>query len=328
MEIIESIEELASASAARGPAALTIGVFDGLHTGHQALIRRTVEQARARSCAALVITFAAHPLSVLAPPYCPRQLIYPARKEQLLRAMGVDVMARLPFTADFSQLTPLDFAGRILADACAAKVVVCGYDFSFGKSGEGNCEMLARLGESFRFDVDEMDPVTDSEGVFVKSTMVRDLLYSGEVLRANTLLALPFELQGRVAKGYGRGNKIGFPTANLQVTTDHVIPARGVYLAFAMTHQPSGIHGAMVNIGYNPTFGRDRLSIEAHLLDFEGELGSRTVSLFFLRRMRDERKFESVEALTKQLNADRESSRRMLAADDMTALSARLKSLL
>jgi len=328
VKIFESIGELGATRARRGPTALTIGVFDGLHTGHQALIKRTVEQARARSCAALVITFAAHPLSVLAPPYCPRKLVYPERKVQLLHSMGVDVMARLPFTAEFSQLTPVDFVERILVEACDAKVVVCGYDFSFGRSGEGNREMLATLGERFGFDVDEVEAVTDDEGVFVKSTMVRDLIYSGDISRANSLLALPFELQGNVVRGYGRGNKIGFPTANLEVATDHVIPAHGVYLAFAMTHKDKGIHGAMVNIGYNPTFGRDRLSIEAHLLDYEGDLVARKVSLFFLRRMRDERRFESIEALTRQLHTDRENSLKLLEGDDMNAIRERLKSLL
>jgi riboflavin kinase / FMN adenylyltransferase len=324
VRVLDSIEDLSAALGPEAASAATIGVFDGLHLGHQALIRKTVEIARARRLLSLVITFAAHPLSVLAPPYCPKKLIYPERKVQFLADLGIDVVARIPFTVEFSQLSPADFVEQLLVRTCGVREVVCGYDFSFGRSGAGNMDLLRELGERDGFDVRILDAVTD-HGVFVKSTMVRDMLFSGQVNHAARLLLHPYELQGEVATGFGRGREIGFPTANLAVDGDHVIPARGVYLCAAVIHGEPEVHGSMVNIGYNPTFGHDRLSIEAHLFDTDRDLVGERLSLFFLRRLRDERKFESAQALADQLHHDRDESHRLLGSPETAALMERVR---
>lgn len=323
METTRTLEELTAATERIAPAGtvVTVGVFDGLHLGHQALVRRTVHEAAARGLAALVVTFAEHPLAVLAPPYCPKRLLYADRKRQLLAGMGVGLLAELTFTHDFAALPPEEFAGRVLVDACRARVVVCGYDFAFGRDGAGKVELLRELGAAAGFETVVLDAVTRHDLV-VKSTAVRDLIYAGHVETAARMLSRPFELRGTVVAGFGRGRQIGFPTANLAVELSQVIPARGVYFCLAAVPGRAGSFGAMINIGTNPTFGLGRLSIEAHLLDFEGDLVGATVSLFFVHRLRDERKFESVEALVDQLRRDKDHARRLLDAPETRALAA------
>lgn len=316
MKVAAEFGQVAGALGTGGETALTIGVFDGLHLGHQALVREVVRAAKQRSLASLVVTFRDHPLSVLAPPYSPKKLIYPERKEQILRTLGVDILAQIEFTESFSQQTPEDFVHNIVVDACRSRVVVCGYDFSFGRSGSGDTTLLQRLGEKLGFEVTIMEAVTE-HAANVKSTTIRDTLYAGRVAEAARLLSRPYELRGTVVSGLGRGRQLGFPTANLDVSPAYVLPGRGVYLCAAHVEGEIGVHGAMVNIGYNPTFGADRLCIEAHLFEVDADLRGKTIWLYFLRRLRDERKFGSVEALCSQLQQDREESLRLLGSGRM-----------
>lgn len=317
MKVVSTLEELSQALGPSPGTVVTIGVFDGLHGGHQLLVRKSVELGRARGLASLVITFAEHPLRVLAPPYAPRKLMYPVRKHRMLSQLGVDLVWSVTFTAKFAGQSPGQFVTDVLCGRCGMRVLVCGYDFSFGRAGAGNVGLLRQLSRQLGFDLEVVEPVSE-HSVAVKSTQVRDLVFAGRVDEVAHLLAQPFELQGEVVTGFGRGKGIGFPTANLSVSADYCLPARGVYFCLANVMGTPEIVPAMVNIGYNPTFGADRLSVEAHLIGFSGDLVGQTVSLFFLKRLRDERKFPDVAALVEQLHTDKRLCL-ALAAEPQTA---------
>lgn len=301
----------------------TIGVFDGMHLGHQALISNAVSIAKERGLKSLVITFAEHPLATLAPPYCPKRLLYTDRKHKLLERMGVDYLAEIAFTPHFASWEPAAFIEQVLVRQCRVAAIVCGYDFTFGQAGSGNIATLQQHGALQGYDVTVVSAVAKQD-VFVKSTQIRDLLFSGNVEHAAELLSRPYELRGEVVTGFQRGRTIGFPTANLQVNTAHVVPGMGVYFCGACVHSPGADrHAAMVNIGHNPTFGVDKLSIEAHLLQFEGELVGRTLELHFLHRLREERKFSGIHALTEQLHRDKETSAQLMAGPAYLTWSTR-----
>lgn len=320
MELFESFESLAARLEGQPGTALTIGVFDGLHLGHQALIERTRTAARQAGLSSLVITFQEHPLCVLAPPYCPKRLLARERKHALLKTLGVDLVADVPFTEEFARTPPEEFITRILAGACHARHIVCGYDFSFGRAGAGNTTLLREQGGRLGISVEVVEAVSN-HSVHVKSTMIRDQLLSGDVAHASRLLTRPYELTGPVVPGFARGRTLGFPTANLDVPPSRIIPARGVYLCAArVLPGAKPLHGAMVNIGFSPTFGPGRLSVEAHLLHFDGELTGRTLQLHFLARLRDEQKFDGPAALAEQLHRDREHSIRLLESAEIRKL--------
>lgn len=287
------------------PSVITVGVFDGLHRGHQALIRRVIERAHAMQALAGVLTFSEHPLSVLAPPFAPKKLLYPDRKRQLLGQAGLDFLVCAAFTKEFARMLPEEFVRHILVKQARVAAVVCGEDFRFGAEGLGTVAFLQRYGRELGFEVDVVPPVVHA-GMFVRSTMIRDLLYTGDVVKAAALLTRPHELRGLVVRGQGRGRSLGFPTANLEVSPAYVVPARGVYLCSAFLPAHEQLLPALVNIGFNPTFGSERLSIEAHLLDFDGELVGNDLYLFFLAHLRDEKRFANAEELVAQIAKDRE----------------------
>ncbi len=313
MELFEDLETLSARLKPSAGTVVTIGAFDGLHQGHQALVARAVEGARAAGLLSLIMTFQNHPLCTLAPPYCPKRLLERRRKHALLAGMGVDVTADVAFTEEFAAIAAEDFVTKTLLQECRARRVVCGYDFTFGRAGAGDMELLREMGRRLGFEVDVLEPVAD-QAIAVKSTMIRDCLLSGDVERAARLLTRPYDLAGQVASRSGRGRTLGFPTANVQVDAARVIPARGVYFCAAQLEScPDAVRGAMVNIGHSPTFGEHQLAIEAHLLDFDGELVGSELRLHFLKRLRDERKFSGPEELIGQLERDRDESRRLLA---------------
>ncbi len=297
------------------PTVLTIGVFDGLHRGHQALIDRVIAVARQKDALAGVMTFPEHPLTVLAPPFAPKKLLYPDRKLQLLRKAGLDFAIYQNFTREFSRLSPEDFVKNILVERARVQTVVCGEDFCFGSQGKGKVATLCELARRHGFEVDVLPPVLHGT-MFVRSTLVRDLLYTGDVRMAAELLTRPHELRGIVVRGAGRGRQLGFPTANLEVNPSYAIPARGVYACLGFLPAREALHTTVVNIGFNPTFGSERLTIEAHLLDFEGDLLGADLYLFFIKRLRDEIRFPSAEALAEQIQADCRTGRAYCETSD------------
>ncbi len=299
-----------------GGAAVAVGVFDGVHRGHQAVLAGLRE--RAAELAGLpvtVLTFDRHPLEVVAPDRAPRLLTSPERKVELLGELGVDTVAVLTFDERARGLTPEEFAADVLVGGLGASLVAVGADFRFGKDRSGDVEELRDLGLGLGYYVEEVGLLGD--GAPVSSTRIRAAVASGEVEAAARDLGRPFELGGEVVEGDRRGVQIGFPTANLDVAPHLLIPGRGVYAAWADVGAET--HPAVVNVGVRPTFGGEREVVEAHLMDFDRDLYGARLELRFVTRLRDERRFEGVDELSAQIARDVEAGRAALAADQGAA---------
>jgi riboflavin kinase/FMN adenylyltransferase len=292
---------------------VTVGNFDGVHRGHQALVGAAVEGAKASGGVSVVLTFDPHPSRVLSPDRAPEALVTADQKEELLAGLGVDRLALLPFTIDLSSRTPPDFAAAVLQRALGARRVVVGTNFRFGRGRAGDVALLRRLGEDLGFDVVAVDPVFH-EGAPISSTRIREALARGAVEAARDLLGRPFFVDGEVVRGDGRGRTIGIPTANLALRNE-TLPRPGVYAATCRPLSSAGRRAAVVNLGRRPTFGGGETTLEAHLLDFSGDLYGAVLRVEFRNRLRDEKRFEGPEALVKQIREDVEAARRALAAD-------------
>jgi len=306
--------------------AVTIGVFDGVHMGHRALIGRLISEARNRSLTATVITFANHPQSVLNPPSPPLLTTVEERLE-LLAELGVDETVVLPFTIELSRLTAEQFCREILVGKLACKLLVVGDDFALGYRREGTVAKLKELGAQLGFEVIVVSPVT-SEGIRVSSSEIRQLLLQGDVERANELLGKPYRIVGDVVKGAGRGRKLGFPTINLKVEPEKLLPRFGVYagkvsvaqsdktnFALPTSHLAQHSFDAAAYIGQRPTFGETEPAVEAYLLDFNGVVPEGTkVTLELVAFIRPDQKFDSADALIEQMNRDVQAVREKLKA--------------
>jgi len=306
MELIR----LDTLAARGGPGAVvTVGNFDGVHRGHQALVGEAVAAARAAGSPAVVLTFEPHPARVLAPGQAPTSLMTLEQKAEVLAGLGVDRLAVLPFTREVAETDAEGFARRVLAQALASVRVVVGSDFRFGRGREGDVAALVALGPSLGFAVRAVEPVWH-DGAPISSSRVREELARGAVGPAGALLGRPFFVDGRVVRGDGRGRTIGFPTANLEVVNE-TLPSHGVYASRVRT--PDGtLRPAVVNLGRRPTFGGETLVLEAHLLDFEADLYGAGLRVAFVERLRDERKFPAREALVEQVRTDVAGTRRLL----------------
>jgi len=290
-------------------AVATIGNFDGVHLGHREIFRRVVAEARQRDGMAVVITFVPHPLKVLAPEKAPRLLNTYAEKERLIAASCIDVLVEIPFNRVLAAMTPEQFVDDILLARIGVRHLVVGYDYTFGRNRSGNVEFLIETGKRLGFTVEVIGPVQRGE-VTSSSTLIRRLLAAGDVVGVVGPLGRNFTLEGRVVHGVGRGRQIGIPTANL-LTEKEILPRPGVY-AVRVKHQGVLCDGVM-NIGFNPTFGLERISLEVHLLDFSGDLYGETLRVYFVERLRDERVFPSVEALKEAIHADIAQARKLLS---------------
>ena len=279
---------------------VTIGNFDGVHRGHAALV--TVA-ARARPGAGCVValTFDPHPARLLAPERAPATLTTLAQKEELLGALGVDRLAVLPFTEELSLESPEEFARQVLVGALEAKRVVVGENFRFGQGRSGDVEQLRTLGADLGFEVEAVEPVLH-EGRPISSSRVREALGRGAVEESWALLGHPFFVDGRVVEGARRGRTLGFPTANLE-TENEILPSHGVYATRCRVSTGEWVP-AVANLGRRPTFGGTRPSMEAHLIEFDGDLYGTRLRLEFQARLRDEQRFPGPEALVEQIRQD------------------------
>jgi riboflavin kinase/FMN adenylyltransferase len=299
MRIYRSLDET---PANFGPCALTIGNFDGVHYGHRRILRRVRELADARRWKASVLTFDPHPTRIVAPDRTPLLMTTPDRRAELMRREGIEQVLILPFTAELAQLAPEDFVRRILVDRLAARAVLVGDNFRFGHRHAGTVELLAGLGRQLGFET-EVVPAVTCRGRIVSSSAVRELLLAGNVSLAARLLLRPYALEGDVVSGRGVGSKQTVPTLNL-ATTAELIPARGVYITRTRDLDETHEWTSVTNIGYRPTFGAsEQLSVETFLLDPLDET-PRRIAVEFLRRIREERKFETPEALRSQILRD------------------------
>ncbi len=307
MRHVTSLEELNLAQ----PSALTIGAFDGVHRGHQALIGQMVAEAHSTGRAAVVLTFFPHPSVVLRGRRPSFYLSSPEEKAEYLSALGVDATVTHPFSLAVSEIRASAFVERLLTYAKLDELW-CGSDFALGHNREGTVEFLQAEGQRHGFRVRVLPPVL-IDGEPISSTRIRQTLRDGAVEQAARYLGRPFQLAGQVVEGAKRGRKLGIPTANLAINEERATPALGVYACRAGA---PGWHGqAVVNIGFRPTFdgGEARPTIEAHLLDFSGDLYGQTVALEFVARLRPEVKFPGVDALLAQIQRDILEARRLLA---------------
>lgn len=305
-------DELALASPERD-SWVTIGVFDGVHRGHQHLFSRLIAAAAASGSLAGVVTFRNHPASVLRPDFQPRYLSGVEERLMRIADAGVDFVAPVTFDEDLSKLSARDFIDR-LQRTLRMRGLIVGPDFGLGHRREADVNTLAALGKSLGFDVRVVDSLEDS-GIPVKSTAVREALVRGEVSLASKLLGRNFALTGVVVGGDKRGRTLGFPTANLNPTQGLAIPGDGIYATWARIGDKRVM--AATSIGVRPTFGVNDRVIEAFLLDFQGDLYDRSVSFEFVERLRDELKFDSVEELTAQMDADVAQTRETLKASEV-----------
>jgi len=296
--------------ALRAPA-VTIGNFDGVHRGHQALVAETVARAREAGGESVALTFDPHPARVLAPSRVPPWLTSPEQKAELLAELGIDVIAVLPFTPEVAALAPEAFARGVLAGTLGARHVVVGAEFRFGHRKAGDAALLRTLGETLGFAVRAVPPVVEG-GRPVSSSRVRKALAEGDAAHAASLLGRPYFVDGTVVEGERRGRAIGVPTANLE-TDGALLPARGVYAGRGRL--PGGqARLAVVNVGERPTFGGRTVTVEAHILDYSGDLYGRRLRLSFAARLRDERRFAGAEALVEQIRRDVERARALVSA--------------
>jgi riboflavin kinase/FMN adenylyltransferase len=293
-----------------GRSVVTIGVFDGVHKGHQQIIGHAVKRAGELGVRSVVVTFDPHPSEVVRPGSHPAMLTEAARKAELIEALGVDVLCVIPFTADFSHKSAEAFVHDMLVEQLHASLIVVGENFRFGHKAAGDVELLQRLGRTFGFSV-EGAPLVSDEGTVFSSTYIRACVAAGDVAAAARALGRSHRLDGVVVRGDQRGRELGFPTANLLTTAYAAIPADGVYAAW-MVRDRDEPRMAAVSIGTNPTFSGPDRRVEAYVLDFAGDLYGERVSLDFVAHLREQRTYAGVGPLVEQIHADVEQTRSML----------------
>ncbi len=283
------------------PSVVTIGSFDGVHRGHQYLVNHLVEHAHQTGHLPVVFTFYPHPRTVLGDVGPGFYLTLPDDKAHLFTQMGVELVITQPFTEEFRRIRAAYFVDQLLTHL-SMRALWVGADFALGYQREGDVEFLRRQGEEKGFSLKVVD-LMDAGDERVSSTRIRQALAAGHVAEASRLLGRKYSIFGEVVPGDGRGRIIGFPTANLSISPELCLPSQGVYAAWAEIADSR--HAAVVNIGTRPTFdGDQKQTVEAHLLDYSGSLYGTTIYLHFIARLRDERKFASVDALATQIRAD------------------------
>ena len=287
---------------------ITIGSYDGLHRGHRRVLERVVAGAGRGQGSTALVTFDPHPRCVLAPDTCPPTLTTVDEKAELIGQLGVDRLIVLPFTRKLSQLSATEFLDR-LVDRVPLRGLVVGHDFALGHDRQGNQEFLEGYGRGHGFAVEAIEPFA-LEGQVVSSSVIRRLLLEGNVAHAARLLGRHYSISSYVEHGTGTGSRIGYPTANFAVTPNKLVPRTGVYAVW-VDIDGRQYQGAM-NVGYRPTFGENRLTVEAFILDFAGDIYHQDVRARFVQRIRDEKKFESVDALVAQISHDVERARSIL----------------
>lgn len=296
-----------------GRSVVTIGVFDGVHRGHQQIIGQAVKRAGELGVQSVVVTFDPHPSEVVRPGSHPAVLTEPARKAELIEELGVDALCVQPFTMEFSRLSAEAFVHDFLVQHLHAALVVVGENFRFGHKAAGDVETLRRLGRTFGFGVEGAPLVTVDETVF-SSTYIRACVDAGDVAAAARALGRPHRLEGVVVRGDQRGRELGFPTANLLTSTHAAVPADGVYAAWLVRGHGQPPRGAAVSIGTNPTFSGQERRVEAFVLDFSGDLYGERLALDFVERLREQRVYTGVEPLIAQINEDVARTRQTLGA--------------
>ena len=299
MQIVRGLEALPLPDA---PSVVTVGFFDGVHLGHQAVLARTVARARERGVASVAITFDRHPREILTPGNEPRLLTTVERKASLIEASGIDVLVVLAFTSAFSRIPAQDFVRDVLVGGVHAAHAVMGQNFTFGFKAAGTIDTLPGMGASYGLTAEGV-PLVQTAGRTVSSSSVREALSAGNLEWPDLALGRRFVLDGEVVSGHGRGKGLGYPTANLRTWPRLLLPGQGIYAGVA--EHDGRRHRAAIDVGTNPTFGVEPLHVEAFLLDFEGdEMKGEPLAVEFWARLRDEVRYESVDDLVAAIDRD------------------------
>jgi len=322
---LQVIESLDSISKFGQESVLTFGTFDGVHIGHRAIIKEIVQQAQELglvkeqgSCRgstsllpSVVLSFDPHPMYFLSPEECPPILTTKAKKAELLKEMGVDMVIFAKLEEQISEMSDIDFVEQILVQKLRVKSVVVGYDCTFGRNRTGDSNLLEKLGRQYNFAVKVIAPQKFC-GVVVSSTRIRNAIAQNELKLAEQLLGRRYSIYGEVIKGKGIGREIGFPTANIDAG-NQMLPPSGIYAIRAKLNEK--MFGGVLNMGVRPTFGDNQFQIEAYLFDFDGSIYGYTIEIFFIEKIRDEIAFSCVEELISQIKRDVEKARKILEID-------------
>ena len=308
MSVLEELARLHTTN----PTVITVGMFDGVHKGHQYLIGCLKEAAARQGFASGVITFTNHPRSVMRPDVRVPLLTTPEDRLRLISEQGVDLVVPLSFTPDLSYLRAREFV-ELLRETLNMRGLVVGPDFAFGYQREGTAEVLRVLGKEMDFTVEVVEPVTFEDRI-VSSTAVRGCVQAGDMEDAAWMLTRPFILAGFVVEGDQRGRQIGFPTANVDLEPGIILPADGIYATW--TQADGKTYPSATNIGFRPTFGSSGRQVETHIFGYSGDLYNARIRVAFARKLRDEMKFNGVDALVKQLHEDVAQAKVVLAEDD------------
>ncbi|MGB0895867.1 MAG: bifunctional riboflavin kinase/FAD synthetase [Flavobacteriaceae bacterium] len=302
MKTFHSVENFSSQT----QTVLTIGTFDGVHIGHKKILQRLLSTAKQHNLESLVLTFFPHPRMVLQKDTEIKLIHTIDERKNILAQLGLDNLIIQPFSKEFSRLSATEFVRDVLVDKLNVKHIIVGYDHRFGRNRTANIDALKEFGDIYDFTVEEIS-AQDINDVAVSSTKIRKALTEGHIQTANRYLDDTFQLNGIVTKGKGIGRTIHFPTANVSVTEDYkMIPKNGVYIATATIGNET--YQGMMNIGYNPTVNGTSQSIEIHLFNFDNDIYNKNITINVLKRLRDESKFDSVNALKLQLKKDKEEA--------------------
>ena len=293
------------------PTVITIGTFDGVHLGHQKIIKRVVETAHKNGLLATVFTFFPHPRMIVQHDQQLKLIHTLAEKKQFLQSLGVDLLIVQPFNEAFANLSAEAFVSELLVKHLRAQKIIIGYDHHFGKNRTANINNMRLFGEQYGFSVEEI-PVQEVDEVSVSSTKIRQALNEGKVEVAEHSLGVPYSFTGKVVHGLKLGRTIGFPTANLQVEASYkLIPKDGVYVVYSLI-EGRKVYG-MMSIGKNPTIQGKGASIEVYFFDFNQDLYGQDLTIYFVKYLREERKFSSVSLLKKQIQDDETAARKAIA---------------
>ena len=289
---------------------VTFGVFDGIHLGHQAVINTLLKRAAHDNLMSVLVGFYPHPLAFLAPERCPSILTPLSKRIEILQQFGIDEIVMLSFDAQIASMSPESFVECVLLEKCRARHVVVGYACQFGKDRAGNAERLVELSQEYPFDVSIVPP-TAVEGAPVHSTRIREALAQGDLARSSQLLGRSYALVGNVVHGDGRGKEIGFPTANIEIQ-NQVYPPNGVYAIRAKLEE-RWLDGVL-NIGMRPTFNGVNIQVEGHFFNFDEVIYGKSIEIFFVEKIRNERKFPNPEFLIQQIQRDIAAATEILAS--------------
>lgn len=287
--------------------AVALGNFDGLHIGHQSLIKEVIKRAKDKGYKSCVFTFNSHTASKINDKNVPKLLTNNSQKIKILENMGTDILYMIDFDEDIMKMSPKDFITDILLDKLNAKLIVVGFNYRFGYKASGDVELLKKIARGYDIDVIVIEPVVVKKNI-VSSTYIRELLSKGFIKEANILLGRAYSITGNVVKGKGRGKSLGFPTANIATSENFLIPRGGVYIT--KTNYYGDCYLSVTNVGKNPTFNGEDVTIETHILDFNCSIYDSKIEIFFIEYLREECKFDNKEDLVKQVFIDIEMTKR------------------